>query len=345
MLFSTVSRGTNPLAAAALTAVGTLLNREAADGFRHRRWHVTLAPNDECNRPDCYDRVASTRGANHWLVSRVARQDEQCVVEVVLHSDPAAAKNEVRRRATATPCSADNLLRLAAQLGRAISNGPRWSNPPSFGRSDPSLDLDIRDLPRILPYTTSSVSPTRPVTLDEALTVYRANHLFVVDAPDDGFFIVRGNQPITECLLWQLVQVPPELYVPPPCEQRPCPPPRSIRIYVEPPPSPVAAYCRQNNWEWAWLGAPVGALVAAGSWSTAQEGRLEGIAFTSLGVLGAVTAVVLALTLDRDPPDPRTGKHASGRATIEALISRHNRDLRTALGLSVADVHLARLRP
>ena len=320
---------------------------QARRRLEERRWRVLPSSDefDACANTECYDRATARVGATRWLAAAATGSTERCVARVVLHALDTAGSVTAKR--ALAPCSADALLTTAVELGRRIAEGPVWQPRPTWSATDNVLaDITVFDVPNVVPYGVATATAARPVPLDDALAIYRDAHVFIIDDPNERgrAYLVRGDRLVSECELRTLAQIPPELYRPHPCDDPPCEQGEAVVVTIAPPPPRVARFCEDNDWEWAWLGTPIGGLGMIGAFRPLQEGKIEGIAFFSLGLITAVTAAALAIGLDSDAPDPRSGRHASSRANLEALVTEHNRGLRIALGLSVADVHGAGLR-
>ena len=243
-----------------------------------------------------------------------------CVARVELYD---RLVNDTTRRLERKiePCSDDNLLGAAADLGRQIADGPRA--PVEVTLELTRLDvptLDVPDIADVSPYVTSTVAKDRKAfDLDRALEVYTAKHMVVFedDARPNTYFIARDRRLLTECDARRAASA--EL-------------PENIR-----------EFCDGNDWEWAWLGVPIGGLLSWVSLGSFQEGEFLGVLTFATGTVTALTSAALAILLNENAKDPEDAEYYSDRAAIEEIVERNNRELRRTLELTDAEVGVAGL--
>lgn len=305
--------------------------------YRWRRWEVA-APSavalavaeqgEDCSRPRCRGQVAFGLGASEWIEStlealadpdpsRGQKRGGRCRVvarRFVLPANRVAAEQSRE----VEPCTSDNLLAAAIDLGHDLAEGPRAPVRVSLNLTPlhvPSLDIpDIATLRRI---KTATAARTRSgFELDRALQIYKAQHVFTFRAEGQRW-VARNGQLLTEC---------------------------DLRLVAsEPMNDEIREHCFGNDWEWAWLGAPAGGLVALGSYSGFQDGDLMGVVGFTLGMGTAITSAFLAVLLNQDARPPTEHVYFSTWQDLEAIIEKANRDLRKSLELTEAEVELAGL--
>ncbi|MBK6686681.1 MAG: hypothetical protein IPG45_19595 [Deltaproteobacteria bacterium] len=327
-----------PIAKERIVAFAQELADAAIATYQWRRWEVApgvavaralAEQGEDCNRPRCRGQVAYGLGASEWIEStleeladpdpaRNLKRGGRCRVVGRRYQLPA---NRVIAELSrdVEPCTSDNLLAAAIDLGQDLAEGPRAPVRVSLNLTPlevPSLDIpDIVSLRRI---KTATAARTRSgFEIDRALQIYKAQHVFTFRAEGQRW-VARNGQLLTEC---------------------------DLRLVAsEPMADEIREHCFGNDWEWAWLGAPAGGLVALGSYSGFQDGDLMGVVGFTIGMGTAITSAVLAVLMNQDARQPNEHVYFSSWRELEAIVEKANRDLRQSLELTEAEVELAGLR-
>ncbi|MCK6544297.1 hypothetical protein L6R52_00355 [Myxococcota bacterium] len=314
-----------------LRAFSGALGDAAASVFAWRRFELfdgavaqsALAAADgaaECRSEECARRVALGLGATHVLFSRLTKQKDGACAAVVTLIDLLRPERGRTMTADVKPCTADNVLVRATDLGRDVADGPRAPVRVTLDLTPRELPaIDVPEIPDLeLHATTTSTRARRGgLALGRALEIYAAKHMFVFDDEErpTAFHVVRDRRILNEC---------------------------EVRRAASAPLTPrLLEQCEGNSWEWAWSAVPVGLLLAG-----VGAGRLDdGGTLTLVAGAGvAITAAIFAIAFDLDPIDETQGVHPSPRAELEAIVAKSNRDLREVLDLTEADVLVAGMR-
>jgi hypothetical protein len=313
-----------------LGAFSQALAEAAGDVFAWRRW--IIAGSEEvihagavrrkngalCRDEACAAEIASSMGATHVLFSRLTKmRDKSCAAYVSLISSLASDAGRVLKDEIA-PCSADNVLQSAIDLGRRIAEGPRAPIPVALSLTPLDVPtLDIPDIPDVSDYATTTSTRTRRIPLKRALEIYKTKHMFVFD--DDrssgAYYVVRDGKIINDCDVRRAASAPIT--------------------------SDTLEFCEGNSWEWAWAGFPAGAIIAAVGANDLNNGGVFAFAF---GIAVAVTSAAIAVIFNRDAVDVEDGTHLASREEIERLVEKSNERFREALDLTNADVVVAGMR-
>lgn len=302
----------------------------AAAVFAWRRFELVpdeellgaLAREAECQDSSCYGRLALELGANHWVASALIRAGEDlCLTRVVLF-DVLREQTIRQLERDLRPCSANNLLVAAAELGQQIADGEQAPAAITLRLTPlPVAHLDIPDVSEIARHAvdTSTRARTSGLSLERALELYRDQHMFIFES-DDGrdYYVVRNGKLLTEC--------------------------DARRAATAPLPDELRDYCDGNDWEWAWLGLPAGGLLMLGSSSGLQEGDTVSVFGFGLGLITAGVTTALALLLNEDAKSAEDARYLSGREAMERLVENANAQLRRTLDLSEAEVVVAGMR-
>ncbi|MEQ9501964.1 MAG: hypothetical protein RIT81_34140 [Deltaproteobacteria bacterium] len=325
-------RGLLPISEARRRAFGAELGVAASEVLDWRRWFVIpdadLAEaiaegtiNGECQDDLCFAEIGVRAGATHALISSlVAPRPNTCRVNVTLYDLLGAEVISEVERAVA-PCSDDNLLSTASDIGRTIVDGPRAPVRVTLNltpRTLPTVDIpDVPDVPRYIVDTSSRTD--RVFELERALQIYEEQHMYVFDS-DDGetFYIARGGRLLSEC--------------------------DARRVASAPRTPEITEFCDGNDWEWAWLGVPFGGVVMLGSYGNFLDGGFVGVIGMGIGGILTVTSAALAIALNVDKKDPRDGTYYSSRKQIEAIVKDSNAGLRKQLDLTEAEVLVGGMR-
>lgn len=325
-------RGLLPIAEARRAAFGAELGSAAGEVLDWRRWFVVpdkeLAEaiadgtvNGECQDDVCFAEIGVRAGATHALISSiVAPRPNTCRASVALY-DLLKAEVAAEVDRIIEPCNDDNLLSVAADIGRTIVDGPRAPVRVTLNltpRDIPVVDIpDVADVPRY--HVDTSSRTDRVFELERALEIYEEQHMFVFDSEDgETFFITRGKRILSECDV--------------------------RRVASAPRPPEIAEFCDGNDWEWAWLGVPFGGVVMLGSWGDFLDGGFVGVIGMGFGGIMAIASMATAIALNVDKKDPRDGEYYSSRAEIEAIVKASNANLRKQLDLTEAEVLVGGMR-
>lgn len=331
-----------PIPKERLTSFDGELRDAIGSVYQWRRWEVvpraTLAEaleayGDECRGVACRGRLAMSLGASAWIEStlqearpiggeanegnRSAKRGATCVVTITRWNLPAntVAGSEYQE---VTPCTADNLLAAAMTLGQKVAHGPQAPVRVTLNLTPLEVPhLDVPDIANLRKIQTASAARTRTTfELDRALEIYKSQHLFTFRA-DGDVWVGRGGQILTEC---------------------------DLRLAASAPlPDALREVCFGNDWEWAWLGAPAGGLLALGSLSGFQDGDMLGVVGFTLGMGTALTSALLAVLFNRDAQPPDRHVYLSSWRELEGIVKEANARLRKSLELTEAEVELAGL--
>jgi hypothetical protein len=299
--------------------------------FAWRRWRVTAGEDaqravaqgrqGECRSEACAASLGRSIGATHVLFSRLTRlKDGTCTAVLVLQNLLQADKGALIRE-DVKPCSADNVLSIAIDLGHRIAEGPRAPVRATVSLTPLELrPLDIPDIADVTELSTSSVSHRpRKISLDRALEIYKAKHMFIFDDPHpdrpSAFYIALDNKLVNDCDARRHASAP------------------LTRDMLE--------YCDGNSWEYAWIGFPVGVLIAGLGANDLEQGG--GFTFV-FGAAVAAASAVIALVFNVDAVDVEDGTHYSNREELERIVLESNAELREVLDLTPAQVQVAGMR-
>jgi hypothetical protein len=289
--------------------------------FVERRWRVVPAEATDLalaavDRPA---EAAARLGARRDLTSSLRRVDgSTCEARATLRHRQRTLR---ALRAPVTPCTLDRLLVRADDLGREIARGPRFRPRPTTSLSSTPLpDLHLSAIPDIRPpeLTVTTTAP-RPLPLDRALAQYRETAIRVFRDPAGRLRFARRGRLIGECGLRRAASAP------------------LTRAQRE--------FCEGNGWIWSLVGVPAGGLLAAASYPELERGHLHGFVGVSVGVISAVTAAALALTLSELGHAPESGAYASDPEVLKRLAEQKNAQLRRELGLTAAETRLLSAPP
>lgn len=317
-----------PLDARTIRAFSGALGDAAASVLSWRRWliaarRVLPAKGEKgCASEACAIDAGARIGAAAVLVSRLDRpKEDRCAASVALFDrlDPRRSK---RLSEEILPCTADNVLGVATDLGRRIAEGPRA--PLTVTHDLTPLDLraiDIPDLPDLreahATETSTVMHPRRGFTLERALEIYQAKHMFVFedDSRPGGVFVARNDHLVNECDLRRAASAPLT--------------------------SAMIEFCEGNSWEYAWVGFPVGLVIAGLGVGDVKNGGWFTVLF---GASVATASAVVATLFNVDANDVQSGRHFSRREQIEAIVHKSNANLRSELELTDADIEVAGMR-
>lgn len=325
-------RGLLPISDQRRLAFGAELRSAASEMFAWRRW--TIVPRDhllravedlsetgECTDDLCFANMGVEVGATHALISSIiAPRGSGCRATVAFY-DLLKAEIVSELERPISPCTDDNLLAVASEMGQKISDGPRAPVRVTLNltpRLVPSIGVpDVADVPR---YQVDTATRTgRVFELERALEIYEEKHMFVFDSDDrETFYITRAGRLLTECDA------------------------RRVASAARPP--AVEEFCNGNNWEFAWLGSVAGGLVMFASYGGFLDGDFAGTIGMGIGGVTAIVSATLALTLNVDSSDVRDGRYYSSRSEIEAIVKNANKRLREELDLTEAEVQVAGMR-
>ncbi len=280
------------------------------------------AKDGTCRGVTCLRNVASNIGATHALFSSLTKlKDRSCIAFVSLY-DLLKNKELVRERRDIRPCTADNVLSAALDLGKKVSDGPRAPVAVTLNVTPKEIrSLDIPDIEDLIVYdTTEATGPrkSRVFTLERALEIYKERHMFVFEDNDrpDGVFLARNGRLINEC--------------------------DARRAASAALPREVREYCDGNDWEFAWLAFPVGLGITFYSFDKIDDSG--GVLAFLLGASMTATSAALAILLNVDATDADDGEHFSDRDALEAIVAKSNLTLREVLDLTEAEVKVAGMR-
>lgn len=281
-----------------------------------------IAKGGTCRTVLCTRDVAYGIGATHALFSRMTKQkDGTCAVFVSLY-DLLRGKEDVREKRDIKPCTADNVLSTALELGRRVAEGPRAPVAVTLDLTKRQIrPIDVPDIEDISIYgvTTSTVPrKRRGFVLERALDIYKEKYMFTFEdeSHPGGLYVARNNRLISECEVRRAASAPL---------------PREIR-----------EFCDGNDWELAWFGVPAGVLISALSAGASDSGG--GVLGFILGIAISGTSAALALVLDVDRVDLEEGLHYSDRDALESIVAKSNQTLREVLDLTPAEVKVAGMR-
>jgi hypothetical protein len=330
-----IERGPSVLDERLLRAFTTELHNQAAAAFKWRRWavpslrRVSKSIDDSGGRSSCldarcYDQVARRLGASHWLAARVVEAPKRRCFATVVLEDLLQGQRDFRAEKRVEPCTVDNLVAAARTLAKEASTGPRAPLFATHSFTDLSVpSLELPPIPEIDRLSTTTVARERKeLGLDRALMLYKRRHLiaFSQELEEDEWhtFVARNGKLVDECVVRKAagVQVDDEL----------------------------DTYCNGNHWEWAWLGVPVGAVVAIGSVQGLRSRSAPGVLGFTFGTLAAVVSGVLALALNVDAAEPEDGEYWSHWTELERMVEMGNEALRMKLELTPAEVEAAGMR-
>lgn len=314
-----------------LHAFSGALTDAAASVFSWRRFdlftgdvaesaHAAAGGPGGCRSEDCARRVALGLGATHVVYSRLTKQKDGACAAVVVLVDLLRPERGRTQTSDVKPCTADNVLARATDLGRTIADGPRAPVRVTLDLTPRELpDVEVPEIPDLEIYATTTSTRARRggLALERALEIYSAKHMFVFDDEERpaAFHIVRDRRLLNEC---------------------------EVRRAASAPLTPrLLEQCEGNSWEWAWTAVPVGLLLAGvGAGGIDDGGTLTLVA----GAGVALTAAIFAIAFDVDPIDETAGVHPSSREQLEAIVAKSNRELREVLDLTEADVTVAGMR-
>jgi hypothetical protein len=318
-----------------LTLFTQELHTFARERFLDRGWLVAPAEDvrraigarggrASCLDARCYADVSRKVGATHWLAARLVEgNDQRCAASVVLES-LSDGRRLARIERSLRPCTADNLLVTAREIGLEIGAGPKVPVHVTLDLTDLEVGTapDLPDIPDVEVLATATATRARgKLGLDRALAIYERRHLILFDhdTGEDVLTLVAQNGALVgECAIRTSAKLP-------------------IDRELE-------KFCEGNNWEWAWLGVPVGGIVAAGSVRGLQEGTAPGVLGFVFGAIAAAVSATLALILNADAADPEDGEYWSHPIELEAMVAEANARLRSRLELSAAEVEAAGMR-
>lgn len=334
-----VERGASVLDARLVRAFTEELHAEARRTFQWRRWSVpTEAAVDKavaewggrskCIDARCYDGLAVKLEASHWLAARlVEAPKKRCFATVVLE-DLQEGSRDFRAERKIEPCNIDNAVLVARELGREVSAGPRAPVRVTHSFTDlgaPSIEVPSIPSIEALPTATSTTpqrKKERELGLDQALSIYKKRHLIAFNQEiDDGEWhtlVARDGKLVDECSIRRAAGYPVD--------------------------DELETFCKGNNWEWAWLGVPVGGVVAIGSFRGLRQGSAPGVLGFVFGTIASIVSASLALALNVDAADPAQGEYLSHWRLLEQMVTDGNERLRTQLELSAAEVEAAGMR-
>jgi hypothetical protein len=330
-----IERGPSVLDQRLLAAFTRDLHREAASVFKWRRWSVPSqrfidkaldewGGTAKCLDARCYDAIARNLRATHWLAARVVEAPKgRCFATVVLE-DLLEGERDFRAQKRIDPCTVDNALAAARDLAREAAKGPRAPilvtqsytalSVPSIGVPSPP---DLEGL-----HTTTVARERKELGLDRALALYKQRHLiaFSQELYDDewGTFVARNGRLVDECTVR-----------------------KAAGLEID---DDLETFCEGNNWEWAWLGVPVGAVVSIGSVQGLRQGTAPGVLGFVFGVIASTVSAALALALNVDAAEPEDGEYWSHWTELERMVAIGNRALREKLDLTAAEVEAAGMR-
>jgi hypothetical protein len=327
-----IVRGLLPLSDQRRRAFGGELSDAAAEVFSWRRWRIIpekalavaieeLTEAGECQDDLCFARIGVEIGATHALISSiVSPRNLGCRATVALY-DLRKAELITELDRSISPCTDDNLLSVAAEIGREIAEGPRAPVQVTLNLTPRIIpNLDIPDVPNVSRYLTDTATRAgRVFELERALEIYEEKHMYVFDS-DDGetYYIARDGRILSECDVRKVASV--------------------AR------PKEIEEFCYGNNYEFWWIGAVIGGLGVFVSYSDFLDGGFLGTIGMGISGAGAIASATMALVLNVDKSDPRDGRYYSSRAEIEAIVQNANRQLREELDLREAEVVVAGMR-
>lgn len=213
---------------------------------------------------------------------------------------------EKSRQQVIDVCGGSSLIAHAEDLGRKLAEGPR--EEPRVTLNLTPLDIPSIDIPNI-----PEVGEYQSATVARALEVYRSQALLVID-DGDRWFVARSETLLDDCEALQAAQ---------------------INLT-----KPAIEHCDGNFWEFAWLGAPVGAI---GLWvgASTNDGAPVALAGTVI-LLGSAAA---ALLFNRDAADVEDGDHFLTRDQMAEVAEVANERLRRELGLGERDLIAGGIEP
>ncbi len=277
----------------------------------------------KCLDARCYDGIAIKLQATHWLAARLVEGPKRSCFATVVLEDLLEGERDYRAQRKIAPCTIDNAVAAAQDLGRQVARGPR--TPIRITESFTDLaapSLSIPSLPDLKSLATSTTPRDRKdLTLDRALGVYKRHYLiaFSQELDDDWHtFVARNGKLVDECTVR-----------------------KAAGLEIS---DALDEYCHGNNWEWAWLGVPVGAVVSLGSIRGLQHGTAPGVLGFVFGALASLVSGTLALALNVDSADPKSGEYWSHWLDLERMVETGNEELRRKLHLSAAEVEAAGMR-
>lgn len=275
-----------------------------------------------CRSVTCVRNVASNTGSTHALFSSLTRlKDKSCIAFVSLY-DLVKDKELLRESRDIKPCTADNVLNAAIELGKKAGDGPRAPVSVTLNVTPKELrSLDIPDIEDVEIFqTTEAAGPRkdRVFTLERALEIYKEKHMFVFEDDDhpNQLFIARNGRLITEC--------------------------EARRAASAPLPKEVREFCEGNDWEFAWLAFPVGVGITLFSLDKVDEAGGKFAFLMGAGITAA--SAILAILMNVDATDADDGEHYSSKESLEAIVARSNTIMREALSLTEAEVTVAGMR-
>lgn len=329
-----VTDGPSILEGRRLRAFTRALQTAARERFRWRRFRVAAESDVEaeiakfggpgqCLDARCYDGVTDRLGGSHWLAALVVeREAGVCLATVVLEDRRNRARaHRVEREVS--PCTTDNLVAAGRGIGRAVADGPRAPVRVTLDLTDLSPpSVGIPDVPEVeLLATSTAVLQRGELSLDEALSVYKRRYLYAFDQElRDGTrtLVARDQRLIGECAIRRAAGAPID--------------------------DEIEEFCDGNNWEWAWLGVPVGAVVSFGSFRGLRSGSAPGVLGFVFGTMTGIISGALALILNEDAADPEEGEYWSHPRDLEAMVETANARLRETLRVTAAEVEAAGMR-
>lgn len=326
-----VYRARGSLQDKAVRAFMRTFDAATSEGFGLRNWRLVPAKarkvgvdafGESCQDAGCYEVVAKGLSASHWLSVRLMEVRGAGCGAVATLFDAVQNKQIKRAEDIVSNCSEAALRELGQDVGEAISFGPKAPISPNLGLTPtPVPNVDIPDIPNVLPYGTRTASRSKSqMDLGRSLRAYQKKHLLVFEDKEDPsrFYVSQGSRLLNEC---------------------------ELRILANTLISPRQwEHCRGNSWEWAWLGVPAGAVIALGSTRAMLDRETAGVFGFSFGALAAVVTASLALLLNRDAAPASSGEHVSPKWVLESLVQRTNEKLRRELELSNAEVYLSGMR-